>query len=146
MPDLYVERLKTYSAEDAAEIGRLMPQLSANFSDDPIQEDVLRAVIESPHHEQLVARASEKIVGAAALSLIMGAGARQKAWLEGFVSDKNSGIKGVGQALWDEMIVWCEEKQADLVFTSHSSREAAHAFYLKQGAYIRDTTVFKKDI
>ncbi len=146
MSEFHVERLTTYSPEDAAGIGQLMPQLSKSFSNEPIPEELLRTIIESPHHEQLVARTPEKIIGAATLSIILGSGAGKKAWLEDFVSDKNSGMRGVGQALWDEMLIWCSEKDADLHFTSRSSREDAHAFYLKQGAVIRDTTVFRKEV
>lgn len=146
MSEFHVERLTTYSPEDAQGIGQLMPQLSEKFSGEPIPEERLRTIIESPYHEQLVARTPEKIIGAATLSLILGSGAHQKVWLEDFVSDQHSGLRGVGQALWDEMITWCEEQDADLHFTSRASREAAHAFYLKNNAKIRDTVVFKREV
>mgnify|MGYP001205311056 CR=1 FL=1 len=146
MSELSVERLKVYTPEDAAGIGKLMPILSDEFSGDPIPEEHLRGIINSPSHDQLVARAQGRIVGAATLSLIFGAGAQRKAWLEDFVSDPESGIKGVGQSLWDEMLVWCSERDTGLHFTSRASREAAHKFYLKNGAEIRDTTVFVKTV
>jgi GNAT superfamily N-acetyltransferase len=146
--EIAVERLGVCTPEDAAGIGRLMPYLSESFSGEPIPEDLLREIIESKYHEQLVARTIEeqsRIVGAATLSIIIGTGAGKKGWLEDFVSDPESGIKGVGQAVWDEMENWCQEHGVDLYFTSRPIREAAHHFYLKNGAAIRDTDVFEKE-
>jgi hypothetical protein len=53
--------------------------------------------------------------------------------------------KGIGAALWDEMMRWCDQKQVSLTFISKPSRQAAHQFYLSSSAVIRDTTVFKVD-
>lgn len=142
---VHVERLAEYSPGDAAGIGRLMPYLSDSFDDAPVDEDLLRSIINSEHHEQLVARIDAKIVGAATMSIIMGAGAGKKGWLEDFVTDPTTGIKGVGQVVWDEMGEWCREHDIDLHFTSRAHREAAHNFYQKNGAVVRPTTVFQVD-
>lgn len=142
--DIYVERLKRYTQEDAAGIGRLMPYLSETFTDDPIAEDLLTEIIESLHHDQLVARRNGEIIGTATLSLIIGAGAGKKGWLEDFVTDQEAGVKGIGQYVWDEMGIWCQEHGVDLNFTSNSSRTAAHDFYSRNQAETRDTTVFIK--
>ena len=142
---LNVERLTEYTPKDAAGIGRLMPYLSQSFDGEPINEQLLRTIIESDSHEQLVARVDARIVGAATLSIIMGAGAGKKGWLEDFVTDPESGIKGTGQIIWDEMEKWCLEHDVNLNFTSRPSREAAHNFYLKNGATVRETTVFQAD-
>ena len=144
-PAIHVERLHSYTSEDAVGIGRLMPYLSDSFTDEPIPEELLRSIIESDNHEQLVARSDARIIGAATLSIIMGAGAGQKGWLEDFVTDPESGVKGTGQIIWDEMEKWCLEHDVNLNFTSRPNREAAHNFYLKNGATIRDTTVFRAD-
>ena len=141
---IFVERLSTYTPEDAAGIGRLLPFLSESFSGMPIPEHHLRSIVESPCHDQLVARQGDaRIVGAATLSLIMGAGAGSKAYLEDFVTDPAT--KGVGSALWQEMGRWCIERNTELHFTSNQTRIAAHHFYLNRGAQIRNTSVFKKD-
>lgn len=141
---IFVERLQIYQPEDAAGIGRLMPFLADSFSGDAIPEDRLRSIIDSPYHDQLVARQkSNRIVGAATLSLIIGAGAGSKAYLEDFVTDPET--KGVGSALWREMGRWCLERDVDLHFTSRATRLAAQHFYLNRGAEIRDTNTFKKD-
>lgn len=139
-----INRLTSYSPEDAAGIGRLMPFLDEKFSGAPIDEQVLRVLIESNYHDQLVARDDTgRIVGAATLSLIMAAAAGPKAYLEDFVTDPET--RGVGSALWEEMGRWCLERNVDLHFTSRPARVEAHQFYLKRGARMRETDVFVKD-
>ncbi len=141
-----VERLQAYTPEDAANLGRLRPYLSEGKPDDPVPEEHLRHIIESPDHEQLVARIDgrSRIVGAATLTIISGALTSNKGWLEDFVTDPEAGIKGIGQAVWNEMGVWCVEHDIDLEFTSRPSRTTAHNFYHKNGTETRETTVFKK--
>lgn len=138
-----IERLTTYSSQDAAEIGKLLPTLSAKFSDNPVDETLLREIIDSPHHEQIVARIDGKIVGAATLSITFGTGAGRKAYLEDFVVSSDTQGQGVGGIIWDEITNWCTERNASLFFTSSAKKEAAHRFYLKRGATIRDTSVFQ---
>lgn len=144
--EISVEYLTVYTPEDAAGIGRLMPYLSESFSSDPVPEDILRAIIESDDRAQFVARISSHIVGVATLNTIIGAGAGKKAWLEDFVSDPEATQKGIGQAIWNEVEVWCRQRNLNLHFTSRPGREAAHHFYLKNGAQVRDTIAFKKHI
>lgn len=137
-----------YSLDDAAGIGRLMPSLDPGFSSEPISEDLLRSIVESPSHDQLVARnASGAIVGVATLSITIGAGAGRKAYLEDFVVDPDIQSHGVGSRLWDAMLAWASAHQAaSLHFTSGPTRTAAHAFYRKHGAEIHDTSVFTIDV
>ena len=142
----HVERLTAYSPRDAAEIGALMSQLSPDRGDKPVPEELLRHIVDSPDHDQLVARSPERIIGAATLSVIYDASKGRKGWLEGFVTDQHSGIRGVGRQLWDEMGAWCAERQIELHFTSRPDRELAHRFYLKNGAVIRNTNVFKRAV
>lgn len=138
-----IERLTAYSAKDATEIGELLPTLSTRFTDAPVDEQLLREIIDSPHHEQIVARKDGKIIGTATLSITIGTGAGRKAYLEDFVVDPDTQGQGVGTALWDEITQWCSERSVNLFFTSSAAKEAAHRFYLKNGATIRDTTVFQ---
>lgn len=137
-----IERLTKYLPEDAAAIGRLMPFLSQKLSDMPISEDLLTQIIESPYHEQIVARLDGKIVGAATLSIIMGPAVGRQARLESFVTDPEIRGQGIGSKIWAEALRWCVERQVDLEFTSNPSRKSAHKFYLARGAEIRNTTVF----
>jgi len=142
-PKVTVERLQEYSDADAAGIGRLMPYLSERLSDEPMAEDLLRAIIDSPHHDQLVARLNGTIVGAATMNLLLGPGVSKQGYLEDFVTDPEVRGMGIGDKIWQAMITWCQEQAIDFTFTSHPSREAAHRFYVNHGAEIRDTTVFR---
>jgi len=137
-----VEALTVYHDADAAGLGRLMPFLSERLSDAPVDEALLRAIIESPYHDQLVARLDGRIVGAASLSLLMGPGVGRQGYLEDFVTDPSVRGQGVGDKIWQAMLGWCREREVALEFTSHPSRVAAHRFYGRQGAAVRDTTVF----
>lgn len=140
--EVTIERLNTYTLQDAAEIGRLMPFLSLRMSDAPMSEELLTQIIQSPYHDQIVARCNGKIVGTATLSIIMGPAVGKQARLEGFVTDPKIRGQGIGSRIWDEVLCWCTEQGVDLEFTSNQSRKAAHDFYLARGAKIRDTTTF----
>ena len=137
-----IERLTAYSQKDAIDIGRLMPFLSRRMNDNPIDKKLLTQIIESPYHEQIVARMAGRIVGTATLSIIMGPAVGKQARLEGFVTDPKIRGQGIGSHIWDEVLIWCNERDIDLEFTSNPSRSAAHKFYLARGAEIRDTTTF----
>ena len=141
-----IERLGAYSDQDAAQLGTLFTFLSEKATGAPIDKDWLERTIASPYHVQLVARHSDgsgKIVGAATLSLIFEPLKGQVAFLEAFVVDPDTRGMGIGDLLWQAMDTWCREKNAFLEFTSRADREAAHRFYLKHGATIRETTVFR---
>lgn len=141
-----IERLEAYSYDDAVNLGKLRPYLSKDAGDHPVAESHLQNIIESPYHEQLAARleGSRRIVGAATLSIIAGPLMGNKGWLEEFVTDPTTGIKGIGQAIWGEMGLWCIENGVELEFTSKPERTAAHNFYHRQNAIVYPTTVFKK--
>lgn len=142
-PELSVERLSHYTFEDAAGIGRLMPFLSKSRGAEPIPEELLTEIINSPHHEQLVARLDSIIVGAATLNILMGPAAGRLGYLEDFVTDPEAQGRGIGSRIWNEMMRWCDEHQVNLEFTSKATRETAHKFYLSRGAVIRETAVFR---
>jgi len=143
-PDVSVERLTEYSEADAAGIGRLRPFLDEALSGDPVREDLLRKIIDSPEHAQLVARLDGVIVGTATMNLLVGALSDQKGDLEDFVTDPEVQGRGIGDKVWQAMLDWTREQEGkSLTFTSRPSREKAHRFYEKHGAEIRDTTVFQ---
>lgn len=145
-PQVTTEQLSEYKSDDAAAIGRLLAQLTSNYSGEPVDESILTDIIESPYHDQLVARLPNgEIVGAAAVSVLLGPVKQRCAWLEDFVVDANQRKLGIGGKLWDAAIDWCREHDAKLLtFTSNPRKEAAHAFYLKRGAVIHNTSYFKK--
>lgn len=142
--NIIVDRLQTYTPEDAADIGRLMQHLTSKATGAPMDEELLRTIIDSPLHDQFVARLNSRMVGAATLSIITGPVAGKQAWLNDLVSDPE--VKGVGSALWSALGARCIELGAPkLNFTSGKNRIAAHHFYDKKGAQIRDTDVYIKD-
>lgn len=146
MPEVIVERLNEYSEDDAAQLGRLMPFLSDSFNGEPVDAELLQTIISSPYHDQLVARLEGRIVGAATLSLVLGAAAGKRGHLEDFVTHPDVQGQGIGGKVWDEILAWCREQGVDLDFTSHSDRQAAHRFYHAHGAVERETTVFHVDV
>lgn len=143
-----IEVLDHYSEQDAIDIGQLLPRLSKKFSGEPIAKDLLEAIIASAYHDQLVARdSSGHVIGIASLTIKMGAAIGREALLEDFVVDPALQGGGIGGKLWDFMIEWCQDHGIrKMNFTSNPERQAAHAFYLKRGAVIYDTSYFKKDI
>lgn len=138
-----IERLAVYTEQDAIDMGKLMPVLSDKFTNQSIESGLLKEIIESPFHEQIIARLDGKIVGCATLSITMGVGAGRKAYLEDFVVDPTIQGQGIGGKIWDEITKWCIERDLKLFFTSNAKKEAAHNFYLKRDAIVRDTTVFQ---
>lgn len=138
-----IEHLDTYSDDDAVQIGTLLTHLTPKATGEPVSKEWLQQVISSPYHTQIVARNNTGIVGAATLSLIAEPLKGYVAYLEAFVVDPNTRGQGIGNLLWDAMDAWCREKGVFLEFTSRADREAAHRFYLKHGAVIRETTVFR---
>ena len=147
-PNTLIETLTQYSESDAADIGRLLAHLGSSFDGQPVSEATLRDIIESPYHDQIVARnESGNIIGTCTASITMGAGVVRSAWLEDFVVDPNTQGLGIGSKLWDALIDWCRAHSAGkLEFTSRPTKEAAQHFYLKRGAEVRDTNHFRKII
>lgn len=142
--DVSVRIVQEYTPEIASDIGALLPALSDTHNGEPVAEELLRGIIESPDRDQFVAELHGRIVGAATLNLILGPMGK-KAWLEDFVVSQDESIrgKGVGFRLWRELRTWCVAREVNLEFTSRPSRTEAHGFYERQGAEKRDTTPFK---
>lgn len=129
-------------------IGKLLTNLNHNAPGNPISKTLLNSIIESPNHNQFAARNEKnEIIGIATLSVIISVYKGRQAWLEDFVVDGDHQGLGVGSLLWDSIVEWCEENEiAFLEFTSSQKRHAAHAFYAKKGATVRDTTFFIKSL
>ncbi|MBR3256052.1 GNAT family N-acetyltransferase [Candidatus Saccharibacteria bacterium] len=141
-------KLTEYSLGTANRIRELLIQLSRSGKDrGEIPEQWFEDLIKSPYHDMLLAMEDDKIIGIATLSVTMGPITRKNAYLEDFVTDSSVRGKGVGSALWDEMLKWCAEKGCNnLVFTCGQGREAAQEFYKHHGAEVYDTNFFRKSI
>lgn len=147
-PTYTIETLSQYTEHDARAMGQLLTSLSDTFDGSPISEQTLRNIIESPFHDQLVARdETGTIIGMLTVSITIGAGVHRGAWLEDFVVDRSTQGTGVGGKLWDALIEWCRAHDArKLDFTSKPTKVAAQQFYLKRGAVVRDTNYFRVTI
>ena len=142
---IQVKRLTEYTPEVAARVRELLIQLSRSGKDKgEIPESWFLEIISSPWHDLLVAYDDGVVVGIATMSVVMGAGVRKNAYLEDFVVDANIRARGVGSALWDEMLAWVREKGCkEFEFTCGHGREVAQEFYKKHGAEIYDTNFFR---
>lgn len=146
---MIVKRLDEYTEETAARVRELLIQLSRSGKDrGEIPKEWFEDVIASDSHDLLVALDDDnKIIGVATMSVVMGPIIRKNAYLEDFVTDASVRGKGVGSALWEEMLVWAKEKGCkNLEFTCGNGREAAQEFYKNHGAEIYDTNFFRKEL
>jgi GNAT superfamily N-acetyltransferase len=145
---MIIKRLDTYSPETADRVRELLIQLSRSGKDKgEIPREWFEDIINSPWHVLLIAEEDGKIIGFACLSVTMGPGIRKNAYLEDFVVDSTIRGKGIGSALWQEMLNWAAEKGCKkLEFTCGNGRESAQEFYKNHGATIYETNFFRKDI
>jgi len=144
-----IERLTEYTPEIATRVRELLIQLSRSKKDrGEIPREWFDELISSPYHDMLLAiDDSDKIVGIATLSIIMGPIVRKNAYLEDFVTDESVRGQGVGSKMWDAMLEWATEKGCgELNFTSGKGREAAWKFYQDKGAEIYDTNFFRYEL
>lgn len=143
-----ISRLEKYTPEVAEAVRSLLVELSRSGKDKgEIPREWFEEVISSPWHDLLLAEEDGKLLGMAAVSIVMGAGIRKNAYLEDFVVSNTSRGKGVGHLLWEEMLKWAKDKGAKrLEFTCGEGREAAHGFYHKHGAEIYETDFFRLEL
>lgn len=136
--------LTEYTDDTAAQLGTLATQLTKSATGKPLDKERMENIIASPFHQQFLAITDEgKIVGTAAVTIILAAMSGRIASLQDFVVDTDTRGMGVADKLWGTVSKWCVEQSVHkLEFTSKPQREAAHRFYKKHGAEIRETTVF----
>lgn len=142
---IIITRLTKYTPEVAQRTRELLIELSRSGKDKgEIPREWFEDVISSPFHDMILAFVNDELMGVATLSIINGPGARKSVYLEDFVVSDQARGRGLGKALWQEMLKWGKEKGAEkLVFTCGQGREAAQEFYKKQGAEIYDTNFFR---
>ncbi|MDO4742118.1 MAG: GNAT family N-acetyltransferase [Candidatus Saccharibacteria bacterium] len=144
-----VETLTGYSPEIAERVRELLIQLSRSGKDrGEIPREWFEEIIASPFHDMLMAIDEDgKIIGIATLSVTMGPIIRKNAYLEDFVTDSSVRGKGVGSAIWAEMLEWAKRKGCvNLEFTCGNGREKSQEFYKNHGAEIYDTNFFRRKI
>ncbi len=144
-----IETLTKYDQQTAERVRELLIQLSRSGKDrGEIPKEWFDDLISSNNHDMLLALDdTDRIVGIATLSVIMGPIVKKAAYLEDFVTDSSVRGQGIGSKLWEAMLTWAKEKGCtELCFTSGHGREAAQEFYKKKGAEIYDTNYFRKTI
>ncbi len=156
--EVVVERLQTYSPEDAVVLGALRHYMSPQKPNIPLSETLLRTMIEDPANRVLiVARlaASGQIVSSETLNVITtpdvgDLDVGRLAWL-GFVStDPAYRGQGIFGKVWLDGLEWCEERGINAMdFTSNPHnpvRATAREIYIAKGALIKDTDYFQLDV
>ena len=149
-----VERLQTYSPEDAAALGVLREHMSSWRPNVPVQERILRDFAEHPDQRVLVvARLATDglIVSAETLNLSaspdVGAMDIGRSAILGFVSTHNDYRKrGIFGKVWLEGLEWCAENEIDTInFWSRDEahRQDARRFYTNHGAKPVPTELFR---
>jgi GNAT superfamily N-acetyltransferase len=139
-----VEIVENFSGDLAVGIGKLMPILSHDMSDQPIDTELLKNIIDSPSHGLFIARSGDEIVGVAVLSIVMGIDIGRNAYLESFVVLPGFQGQGISGQIWAEMTTWAKNHGCQkLEFTSNPKRGRAIAFYQKHGAVIYPTNFFR---
>lgn len=136
--------LTEYNNDTAAQLGTLATQLTKSATGKPLDKKRMEDIIASPFHQQFLAMTDGgRIVGTAAVTIVLAAISGRIGVLQDFVVDADTRGMGVADKLWNEVSKWCVEQDVHkLEFTSKPQREAAHRFYKKHGAEIRDTSVF----
>jgi ribosomal protein S18 acetylase RimI-like enzyme len=125
---------------------RLIPQLSS--SNPPPSAEQLRAIVDSPATQLLVARDDEtgEVVGSLTLVLFP-IPTSMRAWIEDVVVDEAARGRGVGEALNQFALDRARAAGATTVdLTSRPSREAANRLYQRLGFVARDTNVYRYDL
>lgn len=139
-----------YDADLAAEMGKLLTQLSTKWDGEPVDREWIETVIESPFHDQLLAFDEKgKLVGMATMSIVMGAKIGQNAYLEDCVVDAECRGQGIGTKMWQAVLDWSQKKECKrLEFTASGNEKKAGAaqFYKKMGADIYDTNFFRVEL
>ncbi len=145
---MIIKRLDKYTPEVADDVRKLLVQLSRSGKDrGEIPREWFNELIDSPYHDMILAIENDKIIGIATVSVHMGPIIRKNVYLEDFVTDASVRGKGIGSAIWDEIIKWGQEKGCNnLEFTCGNGREAAQEFYKNHGAEIYDTNFFRKQL
>lgn len=156
---LVIERLSSYSAEDAYAMGLLRHWESPkNYPAEPLPETMVREIIEDPANCVIVTArlaTSGQIIGTESLNVIkspdVGPADLGKIAYLGFVcTDPEYRSRGVFGKVWVEGLGWCDERSIDTIdFTSNPNNDArsdAIRFYKKHGAVERNTTPWRVNV
>lgn len=139
--EVNVEILTVVSADDAAAISRLVPQVSSNARS--VSPGRINLVANDPKSCIVVARTAGQIVGSATL-LTMTTLVGQFGYVEEVAVDASVRGHGVGRALMSGLLGIARDRALDFVeLTSRPAREAANSLYQSLGFQLRETNVYR---
>jgi ribosomal protein S18 acetylase RimI-like enzyme len=138
-----IDEITDLTTEFAAEIWRLLPQLSTSATKD---DELLARVIDSPTSSLLVARVDGRMVGMCTLATILiPTGVRAR--IEDVVVDESARGQGIGSELIMAAVRLAKTRGARNVdLTSRPSRSGANRLYQRLGFEVRDTNVYRFDL
>jgi ribosomal protein S18 acetylase RimI-like enzyme len=144
MTALTVERVTSVDVELAADLSRLLPQVSARAA--PLTQDRVQLVLETPSTSLFVARDGSATVGMALL-VVCTTLAGQFGHLEEVAVDESARSRHIGIGLIVEVLRLASDLRLDFIeLTSRPSRVAANNLYRTLGFRMRETNVFRHDL
>lgn len=145
MSGVQVEEVTEITAELAAELGRLVPQLSSSAALPGLGE--FEEIVNSPGAVLLVARDGAKRVLGMLTLITYRIPTGVNAVIEDVVVDDQARGAGTGAALVTAALEEAARRSARHVdLTSRPSREAANRLYQKLGFETRETNVYRREL
>lgn len=144
--EIYIERLKTFSADIVSAVNSLLAQL--NPASEPLNDEHVKEIIETSSNYFLAAResVSHKIVGMLTL-VVYRIPVWKKAWIEDLVVDKEYRGKGIATKLINHAIENAKTNRVlSLNLTSRPEKGNANKLYIKLGFKKRDTNVYRIEL
>lgn len=144
--EIYIERLKTFSADITSAANSLLVQL--NPASEPLNDEHVKEIIKASSNYFLVAResVSHKIVGMLTV-VVYRIPVWKKGWIEDLVVDKEYRGKGIATKLINYAIEYARTNGiSSLNLTSRPERENANKLYGKLGFKKRDTNVYRIEL
>ena len=144
-----VKRLEGYDEGLAAEMGKLLVDLSPKNSGEPVSREWIEMIVKSPLHDQLMVFDGDELIGMATMTMVLGVHMKSNAYLEDCVVSRTRQGQGIGGILWEAIVEWGREKGArrlEFTTTGGDKKTGAVGFYLKMGAEIRETNFFRYEL
>lgn len=142
-PEIIIEQLTSFSAQDADSIRRLTTTIGKNYK--PLTDTDLTEICASPTTILLVAREKEKkaLVGMITIAVYRIPYVK-KAYIDDLVVDEEYRGLGIGSSLLNKAIMLAKAKEASYVdFTSRPRRDKSNKLYEKLGFIKRETNVYR---
>jgi ribosomal protein S18 acetylase RimI-like enzyme len=139
---LTIEEVNAPAADLAADIGRLVAQLSSSATT-PTADELDELTQSSACHLLIARDGAATVVGMLTL-VIFRIPTGIRAWIEDVVVDHDARGQGVGESLTQAAIELAQSAGARTVdLTSRPTREAANRLYRKMGFALRDSSVYR---